>query len=236
MNASPPRSRPTASARFLVLLAALGLLCATAWAKPAPAAASSLPASTQKAATAALVRILAGIRSFQAKFVQTVHDPALRTARRRSGRVWIARPGRFAWVYEAPNPERIVADGQRIWVYDEELEQVTVRPERAALGRRPDLLLAGSADVRRLYRITYEGIVGRIAWYVLRPRRPGPFVRVTIGLRDGVPVAMRLRDRLGERTDLRFRDVVLNAPISPERFRFHPPPGTAVLGGNAGSP
>jgi chaperone LolA len=236
MNASPPRSRPTASARFLVLLAALGLLFATVRATPVPVAATALSPVAQRAETAALVRILSGIRSFQARFVQVVHDPALRTARRRSGRVWIARPGRFAWVYEAPNPERIVADGRRIWVYDEELEQVTVRPERAALGRRPDLLLAGAADVRRLYRITYEGVVGRIAWYVLRPRRPGPFVRVTIGLRDGVPVVMRLRDRLGERTDLRFHDVVLNAPIAPERFRFRPPPGTAVLGENAGRP
>jgi outer membrane lipoprotein carrier protein len=235
MNASPPRTPRRAPARVALVALALATI-PTAFAAratpPSPAATPPAPATE----IAAFVRTLAGLRTFQARFVQVVHDPALHTARRRTGRVWIARPGKFAWVYRTPTPERIVADGRRIWIYDEELEQVTVRPEREALGRRPDLLLAGSTDVRRLYRITYEGVRGSTAWYVLHPRRPGPFVRVALGLRGGVPVAMRLRDRLGERTDLRFRRVVLNAPIPSARFRFRPPPGTAVLGGGSKEP
>ncbi len=231
MNRSQPRARRRASAWVAALPVAAVLSLVAAHALPARPPAAT-PAPTGPAVEVrALARTLAGIRTFQARFVQVVHDPALRTARTRAGRVWIARPGKFAWIYDAPSPERIVADGHRIWVYDEELEQVTVRPERAALGRRPDLLLAGTAHVRRLYRITYEGRVGRTVWYVLRPRRPGPFVRIALGLRGGVPVAMRLRDRLGERTDLRFRDVVLDAPVPAGRFRFRPPSGTAVLGG-----
>ena len=213
-----------------VMAAAVFVGCASSagHAAPPPPAGSS---AVQAAATQELVRVLASVRTFEARFTQVVHDPALDTARRRAGRVWIARPGKFAWIYEAPSPERIVADGRRIWVYDEELEQATVRPERAELGRRPSLLLAGDSHVSRLYRITYEGRIGRTDWYVLRPRHPGPFKRIALGLRGGIPVAMRLRDRLGERTDLRFHRVVLNAPIPATRFRFRPPPGTAVLGG-----
>lgn len=229
-------SRSTRSLLFGLCLSALApVVTATPRASSGPIPSVSPPASptttsvSKQQAVAHFVRLLAAIHTFTAHFVQIVHDPALTTVRRRQGRVWIARPGRFAWVYSAPSPEEIVADGHHVWIYEEELQQVTVRPERSALGHRPDLLLAGANDVERLYYVAYAGTEGGLSWYVLTPRTTSPFVRITLGLRGNIPVAMRLRDRLGERTDLRFYHVVINRYLSPRRFQFHTPPGTAVL-------
>jgi outer membrane lipoprotein carrier protein len=171
------------------------------------------------------------IKTFAAHFSETVSDPALKTHRHHQGRVWIERPNRFRWVYKTPNAETIVSNGHSLWVYDVALEQVTVHPLSHDLGSTPAMLLAGRRSLSHLFVIHKLGMTGRLAWYRFTPRSPhGTFRRIEVGFQGRTLRVMRLWDRLGEETEIRFSHIRVNAPISSRLFRLQIPSGVAVIG------
>lgn len=180
---------------------------------------------------AALTRDLHRIKTFEAKFTEHVSNSALKSHANHIGRVWIERPNRFRWLYVAPHREIITADGRALWIYDVTLEQVTVRPMAPSLGATPAMLLAGSRPLISLFKITIKPMDQGRQWALLEPRAPhSEFRKIDIELRKGVPEGMILWDRLGEKTEIRFSAIRINHPINPQRFRFAPPKGVAVIG------
>jgi len=181
-----------------------------------------------------LERFRAFVRSTpaaSANFVQKVYDRNRKLVQESKGSFVFLRPGRFRWSYTSPMPQLIVGDGARVWIYDQDLSQVTVRPMARALGSTPAALLAGSAEVEQAFQLSEAGERDGLVWLEARPReREAGFDRIQLGLGPAGVEAMELFDHFGQTTVLRFSDMVRNPKIDPEAFRFTPPKGVDVLG------
>ena len=170
------------------------------------------------------------VQTFEARFRQLVLDESLNAIDDGRGTVWIKRPGRFRWDYDLPDPQEIVGDGERIWLHDIDLEQVTVRDQAQALGRTPAILLAGSGDLDETYRIEDIGVQGRYDWVNLIPEDPeSGFTEVRIGFEDGRLSLMELIDTLDQRTRISFIDLEENIPVADSIFEFVPPEGVDII-------
>ena len=187
----------------------------------------------QNANSSSLERFQSYLRTTQsarADFEQKVYDKSGRLVQESSGSFAFLRPGRFRWTYAKP-PQVIVGDGERVWIHDQDLNQVTVRRIARVLGATPAALLAGSSDVEKSFELADAGDREGLAWLEARPReREAGFERILLGLGVAGVEAMELLDHFGQRTVLRFARVVRNPQIDPGTFRFTPPKGTDVLG------
>jgi len=169
--------------------------------------------------------------SARADFEQQVYDGRRQLVQSATGQFSFERPGRFRWHYATPMRQLIVGDGERVWIYDEDLAQVTVRRLERALGSTPAALLAGSADVVQAFEFTELGLREGLEWLEAKPREAeAGFVRIRLGLSAVGVEAMELLDHFGQTTQLRFSNVERNPALDPAGFRFTPPPGTDVLG------
>jgi outer membrane lipoprotein carrier protein len=180
-----------------------------------------------------LERFFEEVCSLEAEFVQQVFGEDGRLVQASSGRVQLTRPGRFRWEYEKPNAQLILADGEKLWIYDSELEQATVKTMETALGAAPIVLLTGERPLADEFEITPVERRDGLEWVKLRPKvQDTEFSRVILGLdKDGIK-RMILHDQFGQTTVIRLFNVSTNAELSPDTFKFDPPVGTDVL--NAG--
>ncbi|MFO1392875.1 MAG: outer membrane lipoprotein chaperone LolA [Steroidobacteraceae bacterium] len=203
----------------------LGGLCAGALACVA------LPA----AADDSIARVEAWMRSVKtlsADFVQVVRGRGGEITNRASGTLALSRPDRFRWDYQSPNVQVIVADGRKLWLYDADLEQVTVRPLQAGLGSTPAMLLSGSGSVGDSFTAGLVERDGEWTWCRLVPKdRSSDFEGVGLGFdTHGGLVAMQLVDKLGQSTELVFSRVKVNSKLDAGLFVFVPPKGADVIG------
>jgi outer membrane lipoprotein carrier protein len=186
------------------------------------------------AGAAGVERFQAYLRSTQtasADFEQQVFDREKKLVQRSRGSFTLQRPGRFRWSYAQPYAQLIVGDGKRVWIYDEDLNQVTVRAMASALGSTPAALLAGAADVERAFELTNAGQRDGLEWVEAKPReREAGFERIRLGLGTAGVQAMELTDHFGQTTLLRFSNIARNPKVDPDAFRFVPPKGADVLG------
>ena len=186
------------------------------------------------AGAAGVERFQAYLRSTQtasADFEQQVFDREKKLVQRSRGSFTLQRPGRFRWSYAQPYAQLIVGDGKRVWIYDEDLNQVTVRAMARALGSTPAALLAGAADVERAFELTDAGQRDGLEWVEAKPReREAGFERIRLGLGTAGVQAMELTDHFGQSTLLRFSNIARNPKVDPDAFRFVPPKGADVLG------
>ncbi|MDZ7748991.1 MAG: outer membrane lipoprotein chaperone LolA [Halofilum sp. (in: g-proteobacteria)] len=209
------------TARRIILILCLGL--------------ASLPASAGEAMER-LQRFTDDLRSFQAGFVQTRYDEDNEPVRESQGVAWLQRPGLFRWHYEKPYQQTIVADGERLWVYDADLDQVTVRPMERALATAPIMLLSGSEPLSEQFEMRDLGRREGLLWVELRPRvRDSDFRRIFLGLDDETLKVMELHDQFDQATQIRFHHVDMNPEIDPARFEFTPPEGVDVIGERPGA-
>ena len=170
-------------------------------------------------------------QSARASFEQKVFDRSRRLVQESRGTFAFARPGKFRWVYEKPYAQTIVGDGLRVWVYDEQLKQVTVRRIDQALTSTPAALLAGDNDALKSFDLRDLGERDGLQWLEAVPRqKEGGFERIRIGFGSSGPDAMELIDGFGQTTMLRFTKFERNAAIEPSAFRFSPPKGVDVIG------
>ena len=172
------------------------------------------------------------LETLSAEFVQVVRDREGRITDRATGSLYISRPDRFRWEYRDPYVQTIVADGRQLWLYDAELQQVTVRALAAGLGSTPAMLLSGSGSVGDGFEAVSVQQHGGLTWCRLRPRdRTSDFESVALAFAaSGELVAMQLEDKLGQSTEIGFSDVRRNAALDGQLFRFEPPPGADVIG------
>lgn len=177
-----------------------------------------------------LKSLLNQTQTAKARFAQVVLDKGGKTLQQSSGTMEFARPGRFRWEYSKPYEQVIVGDGSRLWIYDKDLNQVTVRKLDRALGASPAALLAGSNEIEKSYALKAAGTEGGLEWLEAIPRtQDTAFERIRLGLgRNGLE-AMELRDQFGQTTVIKFSDLQRNVKLGPEAFRFTPPKGADVI-------
>ena len=186
------------------------------------------------AEAAAIERFRSFLRSTQsvkADFEQKVTDRSGKPVQDSKGSFVLLRPGRFRWTYAKPVDQLIVGDGQRVWIYDRDLNQVTVRRLSKALGSTPAALLAGSSDVEKAFELAEAGQRDGLEWLEAKPKdREAGFERIRMGFDVAGVRAMELTDNFGQTTLLRFTSLQPNAKVDPKEFRFEPPKGADVLG------
>jgi outer membrane lipoprotein carrier protein len=154
-----------------------------------------------------------------------------------SGTLAIRRPDRFRWDYRDPYQQIIVADGSRIWLYDSDLEQVTVRKLDDTLSATPAMLLSGQGNLQDNFTVTQAAQDGPVYWVRMEPRRDDTdFKWVRLGFDGQTLKFMQLADKLGQTTQLEFSQFERNPPLDPSRFTFTPPPGADVIGDASAAP
>ncbi len=196
----------------------------------------SIPA--QADGLAEMSTFLRDVKSAQSSFTQVVTSPKRAgetTARSKtsSGRFEFLRPNRFRFEYTKPFEQSIVADGDTLWLYDVDLNQVTARKQKDVLGSTPAALIAAGTDIKSLasvFDLKSAPASDGVEWVDAQPRgKEGQLQSVRVGFRQGQLAALEILDSLGQRSVLTFTDWQGNAPMKAERFRFVPPAGVDVI-------
>ena len=179
----------------------------------------------------ALHSFIAGTASAQGEFVQKVYDRKHKLTQEASGTLAFLRPGRFRWTYAKPYAQLIVGDGVKVWVYDEDLNQVTVRRLDRALGSTPAALLAGSKEIERAFNLSDQGEKDGLEWVEAKPRdKDSNFETIRMGFSSSGLQIMELADSFGQTTVLKFSGMRRNPKLDAALFRFVPPKGADVIG------
>ncbi len=164
------------------------------------------------------------------RFRQQVIDSRQQVLEDTSGSVAMQRPGRFRWNYDAPFERVIASDGEKVWLYEADLAQVTIRRLSAGIGDTPAALLTGKESVLERFRVDKSWSEGGLALVRLLPRSAdSDFAAVTLGFDGRVLRRLLLDDRLGQQTRIDLTGVRINPRLPPELFRFVPPPGADVI-------
>jgi len=203
--------------KFPVLLIALiASLSMPAWAEDAE----------QRLKTA-----LKNMDNLSAEFKQTLLDEDKNIVQQSSGTLALQRPGKFAWIYTEPFEQRIIADGSELWVYDVELDQVTVKPMDASISNAPIMILMKESVVTQQFNVIEVGQRKFLFWVELEPRaKEIEYQRIFIGLDDGEVRAMELQDQFGQSTQIVFDNLRVGVVHNPATFKFVPPEGVDVYG------
>jgi outer membrane lipoprotein carrier protein len=193
--------------------------------------APSIASAEPQLAREQLDRFAEGLTSFHASFEQQVVDSDGAVQDSSRGEVWLRKPGLFRWEYGGDFPELVIADGEKIWIYDEMLEQVTVRNQSAAAVDSPLTLLTEPGRLDEQFEVRDVGEADGMALLELRARSQDlEFERILVGLRGDMLQSMILEDAFGLRTEIRFSDPELNPEIEDRMFRFSPPANADVIG------
>lgn len=171
------------------------------------------------------------VKSIRAEFQQILLDSNGEIIQESSGKVLIQRPDRFRWDYEKPFPQQIIADGKKFWIYDSELEQVTVKSADQAVTDTPAMILSGKKALDENFIIKEEGKHKTLAWVALLPKTSDTdFMKIRMAF-DPELAAMELEDHLGQITRILFTRVERNPKVDGKLFEFVVPEGVDVVGG-----
>jgi outer membrane lipoprotein carrier protein len=174
---------------------------------------------------------LSATQAASASFEQTIYDRSKKVVQESRGTLAFQRPGKFRWTYVKPYAQLIVGDGSKVWIYDEDLNQVTVRRLDQALGATPAALLAGNNEVVKAFRLTDLGVREGLEWLEAAPRsKEGSFDKLRIGFGFSGLERMELEDSFGQTTVMRFTVFERNPKLDAGTFRFTTPKGADVLG------
>lgn len=174
---------------------------------------------------------LKNTKTLRADFAQAVIAKSGRKPQQSSGVVAISRPGKLRWEIQKPYPQLVVGDGEKIWIHDPELQQVTVRKAGQAIGGSPAALLSGSNELEKNFTLKEAGESDGMAWVEATPKaNDSGFERVRLGFSGSDLKAMELLDSFGQTTLIRFSRVERNPALPASIFRFTPPAGADVVG------
>ena len=170
------------------------------------------------------------VKSFKASFTQKVYDESGSTIQSGSGKVVLLRPGMFRWDYAKPDKQVVISNGKKIWIYDLELEQVTIKTLSATIGQTPARVLSDTGSLDKNFKIIDEGKKGGALWVKLVPKKKdSQFKSIKIGFVKSIKV-MELIDNLGQRTRIEFANLKLNPSTKLSMFSFKVPKGVDVVG------
>ena len=198
---------------------------------PVVALLNPVPAWAATDARAQLDTFARALHSLSGQFSQSSVDMNGQLGRTARGTIALAKPRRFRWQITAPYQQTIVADGRKVWVYDPELEQVSVRDQSNAEAHSPLSVLTDPGLLGKTYKIAEEGSRNGLQWLRLRPKtRHAQFKYAELGFADNELRVMRFEDQLGDQTTIRFSHWQRNPVLPAQTFRFVPPPGTDIVG------
>jgi len=180
---------------------------------------------------AALEAFLADVRSLTAEFEQELWTADHRLQQTETGTLALERPNRFRWTYREPTELTVVADGKKLWIYDVELEQVTVAPFDDTLATSPAMLLSGDRSVREGFTVARSYEADGLDWIKLVPKAGGTdFTSVLIGFDGTAPKRLELVDGLNHVTRITLENLVVNPELDDATFELEIPEGVDVSG------
>ena len=169
------------------------------------------------------------VKTGRANFTQTVTSPDGAKKKTTSGSFEFSRPNRFRFVYTKPFEQTIVGDGQKVWIYDADLNQASSRKMSQALGATPAALLAGGA-LEKDFDLSAQPAKDGLEWVQALPKsKEGTFQSLRIGFKGKTLAALEILDNFGQRSMLQFSDVGANVAVAPEAFHFTPPKGAEIV-------
>lgn len=196
---------------------------------------SALPLLAQSAALEQFKSFVSGTRSARGEFTQRLvkadgESGNMRMSNASTGTFLFARPGKFIWIYKKPYEQQLQADGEKLYIYDKDLNQVIVKKLGDAIGSSPAAILFGSNDLEKNFTLSEGGLRDGIEWLQAIPKtKDTTFEKIGIGLKDGMLVAMELRDSFGQVSLLFFSHIEKNPALPASQFRFVIPKGADVL-------
>ena len=207
---------------FALLASVRSFLCAFCLAS---AAASAHAGSIEK-----LHAFIEQTRSAKADFTQEVTDSDGSAQQKASGTVQFQRPGKFRWTYDKPYEQLIVGDGEKLWIYDKDLNQVTQRNLDKAIGSSPAALLAGADDVDKYFSLNAIGVKKKLDWLEVKPYDENSlFDKVRMGFRGNMLDTMELHDHFGQKTTIKFSNLQRNPRNDPGLYTFTVPKGADLV-------
>ncbi|MBB5369160.1 MULTISPECIES: outer membrane lipoprotein chaperone LolA [unclassified Janthinobacterium] len=175
----------------------------------------------------------AGTKSAKGEFTQhqvKKADAKTKVSTPASGTFEFARPGKFIWMYTKPYEQLLQADGTQLYIYDKDLSQVTIKKLGDALGSSPAAILFGSNDLEKNFTLAEAGTRDGLEWLKATPKtKDTTFDEISIGLRNGMPEAMELRDSFGQTSVLAFKNFQKNPNLPADHFKFVVPKGADVI-------
>ncbi|MCB1758475.1 MAG: outer membrane lipoprotein chaperone LolA [Gammaproteobacteria bacterium] len=176
-----------------------------------------------------LSRYLQNLTTLEAEFEQSVLNENLSQAVRSQGIFYLQRPDKFRWDYIEPERQQIVADGRQIWLYDPELEQVSVQSQQSALKGTPAALLISGEPVSNSFELIDIGRSQNLDWIELIPRDPeSQFVRILLAFANDELLRMEMADKFGQVTRFQFHEIKRNPEFRSTFFKFVPPENTDI--------
>ena len=171
------------------------------------------------------------VQRVHARFQQRLLGPDGAVMETASGEMWLSRPGQFRWDYDKPYRQQIGSDGNSLWIYDEDLAQVTIRPVAEGLAHTPAALLSGQSALAEAFSIQPLGQRDGLNWLQLEPKaQDTDFQRIELGFDQDRLGMMALTDSLDQTTQIRFAEIERNPAIDTSRFELKVPRGVEVVG------
>jgi outer membrane lipoprotein carrier protein len=173
---------------------------------------------------------LKNTNSIQCKFQQKLLDQEGALLQQSAGDFYLRRPGHFVWDYVLPYPQKIVSNGKKIWIYDSELEQVSVKEYGQVLTGAPVMLLDQYKNLNDDFRVEELGLRGGQHWVKLTPKQTGDFREIQVGMKNKLLRTMKLIDSFDQVTEIEFDHMQVNINLKNSLFKFVAPEGTDVMG------
>ena len=190
------------------------------------------PAFALSDARLKLNKFFTQVTSMKGSFIQQVYSKKGNVQQTARGQLYLVRPGKFRWIYSQPDPQEIIADGKNVWIYDKELDQVTVKPITQAMAGTPATILMQKKIPDSQFKVLeMDDRTSGWNWFYLTPhRKSADFRAIQLGLdQAGNVKQMVLYDHIGQKTVITL-NVKNNIPVNGQRFVFRPPEGVDVIG------
>ncbi len=147
-----------------------------------------------------------------------------------AGRFEMSRPSKFRWEIISPMPQLIVSNGKKLWVFDKDLEQVTIRTIDKTHKGTPALFLSGyDRQIAKQYHIQYTKKSTQEVFVLLPKTKDGTYQKIELIYQNGTIASLKLKDELGQTLILSFYAVRMNKPLNNSRFEFKPPKGVDIV-------
>ncbi len=173
---------------------------------------------------------LQSLNSLSARFSQTIYAVDDYIIQETSGHLQMARPGKVRWISDAPMEQWVIADGETLWIYDPDLEQVSIRAFQKNLEKTPAVLFVGNLDTLSTnYKILLETVAENETYTLLPLDKESLYTKLTLSFDGENPDSMNLYDTLGQRTEILFFEQQINPSLDKTLFTFEPPEGVDIL-------
>jgi len=192
------------------------------------------PAMVQASALEQFKSFVATTKSAKGEFTQRLVKAdttgSAKISNESTGTFMFARPGKFIWTYQKPYEQLLQSDGEKLYIFDKDLNQVTVKKLGSVLGSSPAAILFGSNDLDKNFTLKEAGTKGGLEWLEATPKtKDTTFDHIGIGLKGGVPQAMELHDSFGQVSILSFTRFERNPAMGAAQFTFAAPKGADVF-------